>query len=107
PAKARWLLNEGHAVVHKQYPFTIRLKRLVKEKMINGFKTGDIVKAVVPKGKKKGRHFARIAIRKTGYFKLNCTDGIRRDGVSSRYCKLIQPADGYRYFLKEVESKAC
>ncbi|MCH4889578.1 HNH endonuclease, partial [Acidaminobacter sp. JC074] len=29
PAKARWLLNKGYAVVHKREPFTIRLKQLI------------------------------------------------------------------------------
>ncbi len=32
PAKARKLLKQGKAVIHKQYPFTIRLKELKKEK---------------------------------------------------------------------------
>ena len=30
PAKARKLLKEGKAVIHKKYPFTIRLKELKK-----------------------------------------------------------------------------
>jgi len=30
PARARWLLKNKKAVVHKQFPFTIRLKNLVR-----------------------------------------------------------------------------
>lgn len=35
PAKARKLLKEGKAIIHKKYPFTIRLKELKKINKIN------------------------------------------------------------------------
>lgn len=31
PAKARWLLNNGHAAVYRRYPFTIILKKVVEK----------------------------------------------------------------------------
>ena len=31
PARARWLLNNGHAAVFRRYPFTIILKKVVAE----------------------------------------------------------------------------
>ncbi|MDF5718789.1 MAG: RNA-guided endonuclease IscB [Rhizonema sp. NSF051] len=36
-----------------------------------GFRTGDIVKAIVPKGKNIGAHIGRVATRKTGQFDIN------------------------------------
>lgn len=32
--------------------------------------TGDLVRAVVPKGKKTGTHVGRVAVRKTGSFNI-------------------------------------
>ena len=48
PARARQLKKKKKARVKRLYPFTIQLTQ-----RSDGFKTGDIVKAVVLKGKKK------------------------------------------------------
>lgn len=60
-----------------------------------GYQTGDIVKAIIPKGKYAGIHIGRIAIRHKPSFKL-----IRFD-VHPKYLRLLQKADGYEYMLKE------
>ncbi|MNU03600.1 hypothetical protein D3C72_2476860 [compost metagenome] len=39
---------------------------LMRDKRAFGFQTGDMVKAVVPSGKKAGTHVGRVAIRATG-----------------------------------------
>lgn len=57
-----------------------------------GYQTGDLVKAIVPKGKKSGTHIGRVAVRATGSFRVG-----KVDGVSWKYCQLIQAADGYEY----------
>lgn len=57
-----------------------------------GFRTGDIVKAIVTKGKNKGTHVGRVTVRKRGQFVV---DGI--DSISHKYCQLIQRNDGYEY----------
>ncbi|GLC97798.1 hypothetical protein Tamer19_72070 [Cupriavidus sp. TA19] len=41
---------------------------LMRSKRAFGFQTGDMVKAVVPSGKKAGTHVGRVAIRATGSF---------------------------------------
>ena len=51
--------------------------------------------ANVPSGKKNGIHWGRIAVRKTGYFRVGTVDGI-----SHKYCQLMQAADGYEYSTK-------
>lgn len=61
-------------------------------KRVCGFQTGDMVKAVVPTGKKAGTHVGRAAVRATGSFRVGETDGI-----NWKYCTLIQRADGYEY----------
>ena len=62
---------------------------------VHGFQTGDMAYANVPSGKKAGVHRGRIAVRKTGYFRVGKTDGI-----SHKYCQLLQAADGYEYSNK-------
>ncbi|MEN8218901.1 MAG: hypothetical protein ABFS56_21520 [Pseudomonadota bacterium] len=37
-----------------------------KQKRVKGFQTGDIVKAVVTKGKKVGTYIGRVIVRATG-----------------------------------------
>ena len=61
-----------------------------------GFKTGDLVKANVTKGKKIGIYVGRLAVRETGNFNISTKNGIVQ-GVNHRYCRLLQRNDGYNY----------
>ena len=65
-------------------------------KRVHGFQTGDIVKTVVPIGKKAGVYVGRVAIRISGSFNLK-TENVTIQGISHRYCYLLQRADGYSY----------
>ncbi|RCV89342.1 HNH endonuclease [Vreelandella rituensis] len=69
---------------------------LMREKRAYGFQTGDMVSALVPTGEKTGRHQGRVAIRKTGNFNIQTTNGAIQ-GISHRHCTLVQRGDGYRY----------
>jgi 5-methylcytosine-specific restriction endonuclease McrA len=69
---------------------------LMQEKQVHGFKTGDMVHADVPKGKKQGKYIGRVAVRATGYFNIQMSSGVVQ-GVSHRHCTLVQRADGYAY----------
>lgn len=64
-----------------------------------GFVTGDIVRAVVPKGKKAGVHVGRVAVRSSGSFNITTATSIVQ-GINHKYVRLLQPADGYNYTLK-------
>jgi 5-methylcytosine-specific restriction endonuclease McrA len=59
-----------------------------------GFRTGDLVKAVVPGGKYAGTHVGRVTIRSRPSFRLNGID------VHPRRLMLIQRTDGYAYTLQ-------
>ena len=65
-------------------------------KQVKGFKTGDIVKAIVVKGKKKGVYMGRVAIRKTGIFDIK-TKNTTIQGIHNKCFKIIQRIDGYSY----------
>jgi len=64
----------------------------VKGRTYMGYKTGDIVLAVIPKGKNAGIHIGRIAIRHRPSFLLN---GV--GDVHPKYLTLLQKNDGYGY----------
>ena len=61
---------------------------------VKGFRTGDLVKAVVTSGKKQGRYEGRVAIRSSGSFNITTAAGTVQ-GISYRSCRMIQQADGY------------
>lgn len=69
---------------------------LTRQKQINGFQTGDMVKAIVTKGKKIGTHIGRVAVRETGYFNIQKPGGAVQ-GISFKNCQIIQRGDGYSY----------
>ena len=76
---------------------------LMKKKQVHGFQTGDMVKSDVPKGKKAGLHRGRIAVRASGHFDIQTSQGTV-GGISHRYCTLIQRGDGYGYFFITKDS---
>ncbi len=77
-----------------KYGFPIRHHS--RKKIHKGFQTGDIVKAVVTKGKKIGTYIGRVATRKTGSFDITTVQG-KVSGISYKYCQAIHRKDGYSY----------
>ena len=73
---------------------------LTRQKRIHGFQTGDRVKAIVTKGKKVGTYMGRVAVRASGSFNIQSAEGGLVQGISHRYCTLIQRSDGYGYSLR-------
>lgn len=69
---------------------------LTRSKRHFGFQTGDMVKAMVPKGKKRGTYRGRVAVRASGNFNIQSASGLIQ-GLSHRFCTRIQRADGYGY----------
>lgn len=77
-----------------RYGFPIRHRENIKKHF--GFQTGDIVKAVVTKGKKIGSYVGRVLCRATGSFDITTVTG-RVAGISHKYCSFIHRSDGYAY----------
>jgi hypothetical protein len=67
-----------------------------KAKRIHGFQTGDIVKAIVTKGKKIGTYIGRVAIRTRGIFNIKIAKSIIKD-INYRNCRCLHHIDGYSY----------
>ncbi|QST02236.1 HNH endonuclease (plasmid) [Pontibacillus sp. ALD_SL1] len=86
-----------------KYGFPIRY--MPKTKYICGFQSGDMVKALVPKGKYKGAHYGMIAMRSTGRCDIKDLKGTRiAQGIDSKFAKILQRFDGYSYFLQKRTS---
>jgi 5-methylcytosine-specific restriction endonuclease McrA len=65
-------------------------------KFVQGFQTGDIVKAIVTTGKKIGEYVGRVAVRRVGSFNISDKSGLVQ-GISHRCCQSIHKKDGYSY----------
>jgi len=61
-----------------------------------GFRTGDIVRAVVTNGKKIGTYIGRVMCRTSGSFDI-ATKRERVTSISYKYCTTIHKKDGYTY----------
>lgn len=64
-------------------------------KVVKGFQTGDLVKAVVLSGKKQGTYVGKVSVRASGSF--NITAETTTEGISWQHCKTLQKVDGYTY----------
>jgi hypothetical protein len=121
---ARLLLERGRAVVHRRYPFTIRLKdgvvgegQPIRVKLDPG-STGIAV-VTDEDGNKPTRVLClfelthrrrpltarrasrRVAVRVAGSFRVG-----NADGINAKYCKLLGRADGYSYAPRRLASRA-
>jgi hypothetical protein len=61
-----------------------------------GFRTGDIVRAIVLTGKKAGTYTGKVAVRATGNFNITTETGTVQ-GISHIHCRTIHKGDGYVY----------
>lgn len=65
-------------------------------RVVEGFRTGDLVRAVVTTGKKAGTYVGRVAVRTTGSFDVTTVaDTIQ--GLHYRFFRTIHRSDGYSY----------
>ncbi|MDJ1177655.1 RNA-guided endonuclease IscB [Roseofilum sp. BLCC_M91] len=72
----------------------------LRQKSFFGFQTGDMVKAVVTKGKKIGTYLGRVAVRKTGSFNIKTKTELVQ-GISHKYCEHTHKSDGFNYGFGE------
>lgn len=82
---------------------------LMRAKSVKGFRTGDMVKAIVLKGVNEGVHVGRVAVRRTGSFNIQTNAGVVQ-GINHGRCRILMRGDGYGYHLiahsfKESENR--
>jgi len=67
------------------------------KKFTHGFRTGDIVHAIVPPHlNNPGVHMGRMAAKANGTFNITTAKGVIQ-AVGKNYCRMLQRADGYGY----------
>ncbi len=71
-------------------------------KIVKGFQTGDIMKAIVSKGKKIGTYLGKVAVRASGNFNITTTKTTIQ-GINYKYCRTIQKGDGYAYAISTIK----
>jgi 5-methylcytosine-specific restriction endonuclease McrA len=64
--------------------------------LVQGFRTGDMAKAIIPTGTKVGTYIGRVAVRETGYFNVTTAAGTIQ-GLNVRFFTAIHRMDGYSY----------
>jgi 5-methylcytosine-specific restriction endonuclease McrA len=75
-----------------------------RQKQYFGMQTGDLVKAIVPKGKYVGTWIRRVVVRASGWFDV-VIDG-KKASVHQQYCTRLWSSDGYAYTLPAVAGTA-
>jgi 5-methylcytosine-specific restriction endonuclease McrA len=74
---------------------------LTRSRTVHGFRTGDLVRAIVPSGKKAGTHTGRVAVRASGSFNIQTGSGTVQ-GINWKRCRRVMPDDGYTYIQQPM-----
>lgn len=74
-------------------------------RQVEGLRSGDLVRAVVPSGKKAGRYLGQAVIRSGGLIDLMTANGLVQ-GVKRGCCRRLHAADGYEYSFAAQASPA-
>lgn len=77
----------------------------MREKSVKGFRTGDMVVAIVAKGVHAGVHVGRVAVRRTGRFNIQTTSGVVQ-GIGHKHCRVTMRGDGYSYAYVPTTTQA-
>ncbi|RVX44816.1 HNH endonuclease [Nonomuraea polychroma] len=77
--------------------------RLPRTKQIFGYQTGDLVRAIIRKGKHPGSHTGRVVIRTSGSHTVQTASGPIK--TSHKHLRLLQRANGYAYTTKKEEHR--
>ncbi len=84
--------------------FGFPVGHLMARKSVRGFRTGGILRATVPSGRRQGVHAGRVAVRASGSFNVQAAGGTVQ-GVPHRRCRIIRRGDGYGHRQDPSPSK--
>ena len=65
-----------------------------------GFHTGDLIQAIIPRGKYTGPWTGRVSVRASGSFDISAEGRRVAQGVSHQHCRVLQRQDGWQYEQK-------
>ena len=84
-----------------QYGFPIR--HLSRQKNHFGFQTGDLVRAVIPRGKYTGAWTGRATVKASGVIVIGTGTGINPE-TRYQHCRVLQRGDGWQYTQRSVSA---
>jgi hypothetical protein len=92
------IIATGHGIrqMCRMDRFGFRRTGPKQRKRVKGFQSGDLVRAVVPSGTKRGTYVGKVAVRASGRFNITTSHGTIQ-GIGHRCCALIARSDGYSY----------
>jgi hypothetical protein len=77
--------------------FGFPIAHRARQKRFFGMQTGDVVKAIVPRGKYAGTWVSRVVVKASGWFDLVIHG--KKASVHQKHCTRLWAADGYQYTL--------
>ena len=80
------------------------IRHRTSRKIHFGFQTGDFVVATVPRGKYAGVWKGRVLIWANGRFDVSAGGKRIAQGISHKYCRIVQHQEGWRYESKSVSA---
>lgn len=75
-----------------------------RQKVHYGLMPWDLVRALVPKGKKAGTHVGRVSVRATGRLNIATNVGTVQ-GIGHMHVILNQRGDGYKYSSNQLSNR--
>lgn len=85
-----------------KYGFPIRHRSGHKQHF--GFQTGDLIRAVIPRGKYAGTWTGRVSVRVSGSFDVAAHGQRVAQGISYKHCRVLQRGDGWQYTQRPVSA---
>jgi len=82
-----------------RYGFPIRHRSNQKQHF--GFQTGDLVQALIPRGKYAGTWVGRVTVRARGFLVITTADGTKAE-VSHKACRILQRGNGWHVTQKRA-----
>ena len=82
-------MGQGKRQICRTDKFGFPFRWCPRSKKVQGFQTGDLVRAEIPSGKYAGTHVGRVAVRSTGSFQIGSVV------AHVRHIRLVQQVDGY------------
>ncbi|POB12223.1 RNA-guided endonuclease IscB [Sulfobacillus sp. hq2] len=78
------------------------IRHLSAKKVHFGFQTGDLIRAEIPNGKYRGGWTGSVTVRATGRFDIAIAGRKIAQGVSHKYCRILQRGDGWQYTTHRI-----
>ena len=83
-------------------PYGFPIRHLSRQKEHFGFQTGDLVTAVIPRGKYVGTWTGRATVKASGQILIATGTGTKGPTTHYKHCRVLQRGDGWQYTQHSV-----